>query len=34
VIRPPLVYGPGVKGNFQKMMQWVDKGVPVTTGRD
>jgi len=32
VIRPPLVYGPGVKANFQKMIQWVDKGVPLPLG--
>ena len=28
VIRPPLVYGPGVKGNFAAMIRWVKKGVP------
>lgn len=32
VIRPPLVYGPGVKANFQKMIQWVKKGVPLPLG--
>lgn len=26
IIRPPLVYGPGVKANFLKMMAWLDKG--------
>jgi nucleoside-diphosphate-sugar epimerase len=25
IIRPPLIYGPGVKANFLKMMQWVEK---------
>lgn len=29
VIRPPLVYGPGVKANFQSMMQWLQRGVPL-----
>lgn len=31
-IRPPLVYGPGVKGNFATMMRWVAKGVPLPLG--
>lgn len=29
IIRPPLVYGPGVKGNFQAMMRWLLAGVPL-----
>lgn len=29
IIRPPLVYGPGVKGNFAGMMRWLAKGVPL-----
>lgn len=29
IVRPPLVYGPGVKGNFLRLIQWVDKGVPL-----
>src|SRR5690606_13207657 len=29
IIRPPLVYGPGVKANFLAMMRWVHKGRPV-----
>ena len=32
VIRPPLVYGPGVKGNFSSMMKWVEKGIPLPLG--
>ena len=32
IIRPPLVYGPGVKANFQSMMKWVHKGVPLPFG--
>jgi nucleoside-diphosphate-sugar epimerase len=26
IIRPPLVYGPGVKANFARMINWVKKG--------
>ena len=29
IIRPPLVYGPGVKGNFASMIQWIQKGIPL-----
>jgi UDP-glucose 4-epimerase len=29
IIRPPLVYGPGVKANFLNMMRWLHKGVPL-----
>jgi nucleoside-diphosphate-sugar epimerase len=32
IIRPPLVYGPGVKANFLTMMQWLYKGVPLPLG--
>lgn len=32
IIRPPLVYGPGVKANFQSMMRWIEKGVPLPLG--
>jgi len=32
IIRPPLVYGAGVKANFQKMIQWVEKGIPLPLG--
>jgi nucleoside-diphosphate-sugar epimerase len=32
VLRPPLVYGPGVKANFQKMIHWLNKGVPLPLG--
>ena len=32
VIRPPLVYGPGVKGNFASMRQWLIRGVPLPLG--
>lgn len=29
IIRPPLVYGPGVKGNFSSLLTAVDKGFPM-----
>jgi nucleoside-diphosphate-sugar epimerase len=32
IIRPPLVYGPGVKANFLSMMRWLLKGVPLPLG--
>lgn len=32
VIRPPLVYGPGVKANFASMLQWLRRGVPLPLG--
>lgn len=32
IVRPPLVYGPGVKGNFASMMRWVARGVPLPFG--
>ena len=32
IIRPPLVYGPGVKANFLNMMRWLHKGVPLPFG--
>lgn len=32
IIRPPLVYGPGVKGNFASMVRWVRKGMPLPLG--
>ena len=28
IIRPSLVYGPGVKANFETMMKWLSKGIP------
>jgi nucleoside-diphosphate-sugar epimerase len=32
VVRPPLVYGPGVGGNFLSMMRWLQRGVPMPFG--
>ena len=29
IIRPPLVYGQGVKGNFASMLRWVAQGWPL-----
>lgn len=33
IIRPPLIYGPGVKANFQKLMWLVEKDLPIPFGR-
>lgn len=32
IIRPVLVYGPGVKANFRNMLRWLSKGVPLPLG--
>lgn len=32
IIRPPLVYGPGVKANFLAMMRWLKRGIPLPLG--
>lgn len=32
IVRPPLVYGPGVKGNFEQLLRWVRRGVPLPLG--
>lgn len=32
IIRPPLVYGPGVKGNFSSMLKLVERGLPLPFG--
>ena len=29
IVRPPLIYGPGVKGNFISLLAAVDKGIPL-----
>lgn len=31
-VRPPLVYGPGVKANFLSMMRWIKRGLPLPLG--
>ncbi len=32
IVRPPLVYGPGVKANFRSMMSWLKRGIPLPLG--
>lgn len=32
IIRPPLIYGAGVKANFLHMLHWLHKGVPLPFG--
>lgn len=32
IVRPVLVYGPGVKANFLSMMEWVNRGIPLPLG--
>jgi nucleoside-diphosphate-sugar epimerase len=32
IIRPPLIYGHGVKGNFASLIGWVRRGLPLPLG--
>jgi nucleoside-diphosphate-sugar epimerase len=32
VVRAPLVYGPGVKGNFLRLLRWVQRDWPIPLG--
>lgn len=32
IVRPPLVYGPGVRANFLRLLRWVDHGWPLPFG--
>lgn len=32
VLRPPLVYGPGVQGNLGRLLRWIETGVPLPLG--
>lgn len=32
IVRPPLVYGPGVGANFLSLMRWVYRGIPLPLG--
>jgi nucleoside-diphosphate-sugar epimerase len=32
IVRPPLVYGPGVRANFLRLLRWVDRGWPLPLG--
>lgn len=33
IIRPPLVYGPGVGGNFRSLIKWAQSGLPDPFGK-
>jgi nucleoside-diphosphate-sugar epimerase len=33
IVRPPLIYGPGVKGNLERLARLVARGVPLPLGR-
>ncbi|AFZ66488.1 hybrid nucleoside-diphosphate sugar epimerase/sugar transferase [Deinococcus peraridilitoris] len=32
IVRPPLVYGPGVKANFERLMRWASRDLPLPLG--
>jgi nucleoside-diphosphate-sugar epimerase len=32
IVRPPLVYGPGVKGNFARLLGLISRGLPLPLG--
>ena len=32
IVRPVLVHGPGVKANFDTLMRWVERGLPLPLG--
>jgi nucleoside-diphosphate-sugar epimerase len=32
IVRPPLIYGEGVKANFMRLLKWIDKGIPLPFG--
>ena len=32
IIRPPLVYGPGVGANFRTLIRWIQRGIPLPLG--
>ncbi len=32
IIRPPLIYGPGVKANFLNLIRLIERGVPLPFG--
>lgn len=32
IVRPPLIYGPGAKGNFLRLLKLVDLGLPLPLG--
>ena len=33
IIRPPLIYGPGVKGNFSYLIKWISMALPIPFGQ-
>jgi len=33
IVRPPLVYGPGVGGNFRRLVRLIDRGIPLPIGK-
>lgn len=32
IVRLPLIYGPGVKANFESMLRWIKSGIPLPFG--
>lgn len=32
IVRPPLIYGPGVRANFRSMVRWLARGIPLPLG--
>lgn len=32
IVRAPLVYGPGARANFRRLLDWVDRGKPIPFG--
>lgn len=32
IVRPPLIYGPGVRGNLASLISWVRRGLPLPLG--
>jgi nucleoside-diphosphate-sugar epimerase len=32
IVRPPLIYGPGAKGNFARLLRLVESGIPLPFG--
>jgi UDP-glucose 4-epimerase len=32
ILRPPLVYGAGARGNLLRLLRWVDRGIPLPFG--
>lgn len=33
IVRPPLIYGPGVRANFLRLMSWVEREIPLPLAR-